>query len=431
MFRNCFLVFILLLTISSGYSQDTAYARYLVNVLASDPMGGRGYTINSDRKSAAFIRDEFIRHGLEPVGESFYQPVVFGVNSITEVSIFDVDGVSLTPGSDFFFSARSKGRTATYKLVWLDHSTAKCKRKMKRFERRDFSNDLIVLDPRIVDDKGMRDFFLSLFWMNNNKGYFRMNHEGIVILKDKPGWQISDSGKEADYIVLTVRTGCITKESREVTVSFASKYEPAYKSNNVIGMVRGTEYPDSFIVFTAHYDHLGMMGKTIIPGANDNASGTAMITDLARHYAANPPKWSVAFMAFTGEEAGLIGATHYTSEPLFPLENIRLLINLDMVGTGSEGITMVNGSFYPDDFALLDSLNRVYEFLPEVKIRGESANSDHHPFHARGVKAFFIYTMGKEFSEYHNIYDKPEDLPLTKYREVFTLLTRFAGEYMK
>src|SRR4030095_9120627 len=108
---------------------------------------------------------------------------------------------------------------------------------------------------------------------------------------------------------------------------------------NVLGMVPGTLYPDSFIVFTAHYDHLGRMGKkALFPGANDNASGSAMIIDLARYYAqpANRPKCSLLFIAFAGEEAGLIGSRYYTENPILPLEQIKFLINLDLMGNGEE-----------------------------------------------------------------------------------------------
>jgi Zn-dependent M28 family amino/carboxypeptidase len=176
-----------------------------------------------------------------------------------------------------------------------------------------------------------------------------------------------------------------------------------HKTQNVVGFVEGIKYPDSFFVFTAHYDHIGMMGKDVIfPGANDNASGTAMIMDLAKHYSKSKPEYSIVFIAFSGEEAGLYGSRFFSENPLFPLEKIKLLINLDMVGTGSDGIAFVNGSVFTDLFEIVNQINEEKNYLKRIKARGEACNSDHCFFYQKGVPAFFIYSMGKEHMHYHS-----------------------------
>lgn len=429
MYRFCLLAILLISINTTGSGQDKEYSRYLINVLASDSMYGRGYQHYGDMKAAAFIRKEFIRHGVQYFDTGYYQQVEFPVNSIVGPTRCDVDGVLLEPGKDYFISARSKGRDTLYSLVWLDHKTAKKPRKMRRFCKGDYSHSLIVVDPGLSSDPEFRDLFRNLFY-GNYAGYFKTSPAGMIWITKTPGWYLSDSGEESNYLVMTVREGTVTEKSKEMKVAFKNNFQAEYISNNIIGYIPGRIYPDSFIVYTAHYDHLGMMGEVMIPGANDNASGTAMIIDLARHYSENPPAWSVAFMAFTGEEAGLLGSRKYVHSPLFPLERIRFLINLDMVGTGSDGITLVNGSVFGEEFSLIDSLNSAHNYLSQVKARGESANSDHYPFYAKGVRSFFIYTMGDEFREYHNIYDRPEKLPLTRYEELFRLLTVFSGHIM-
>jgi hypothetical protein len=100
---------------------------------------------------------------------------------------------------------------------------------------------------------------------------------------------------------------------------------------------------------------------------------------------------------------------------------------LDLVGTGDEGITIVNGSLYEEDFIKIVALNEKHQLLPKVVKRGKAANSDHYFFSEKGVKAFFIYTMGG-IKAYHDIYDRPETLPLTKYKELFKLLTLYVSE---
>jgi len=208
-------------------------------------------------------------------------------------------------------------------------------------------------------------------------------------------------------------------------------FELEHQTQNVIGFVRGKKYPELFIAFTAHYDHLGMMGKrTYFPGANDNGSGTAMVTDLAKYYAQpeNQPDYSIVFMLFSGEEAGLFGSNYYADHPLFRLEQITMLINLDMVGTGSEGITVVNGKAYKNVMDAFEKINEGNKYLSEIKARGEACNSDHCPFYQKGVKSIFIYTRGKEHTAYHSVKDTADDFPFTAYDGLFKLLTKYVDE---
>src|ERR1043166_3939297 len=131
-----------------------------------------------------------------------------------------------------------------------------------------------------------------------------------------------------------------------------------HKAKNVIGYSKGSQKPDSFIVFTAHYDHLGTIGRdAYFPGANDNASGVAMMLDFARSNARKPHPYSMLFIAFAGEEAGLLGSYYYVQNPVIALSQISMLINLDLMGTGDEGMTVVNATEFPAEFACLQRIN--------------------------------------------------------------------------
>jgi aminopeptidase YwaD len=132
----------------------------------------------------------------------------------------------------------------------------------------------------------------------------------------------------------------------------------------------------------------------------------------------------MVFICFGSEEIGLVGSKYYTENPLVPLEKIKFLINLDILGTGDDGIQVVNGKVHKKDFETLVKLNKSKNLLKEVKIRGEACNSDHCFFSEKGVPSFFIYTLGG-ISHYHNVYDKPETLPLTEYEDLFILLKDF------
>ena len=201
-----------------------------------------------------------------------------------------------------------------------------------------------------------------------------------------------------------------------------------YETQNVVGYIPGTEQPDSFMLFSAHYDHLGQMGDgTFFPGANDNASGITMLLTLAKYFNSHPQKYSICFIAFSVEELGLLGSKFYTEHPLFPLSQIKFLVNMDIVGTGDEGIKVVNGAVLSTDFNKLVSLNDSLHLLKSVQPRGKAANSDHYFFFEKGVSSFFIYTLGG-ISAYHDVFDKAATLPLTEFDDLAKLLIAFAEE---
>lgn len=110
-----------------------------------------------------------------------------------------------------------------------------------------------------------------------------------------------------------------------------------YDSENVVAFIEGSEKPEEIVVITAHYDHLGVKGEQIFNGADDDASGTSAVMEIAQafHEArkdGNGPKRSVLILHVTGEEIGLFGSNFYTSNPIFPLTNTVANLNIDMVG---------------------------------------------------------------------------------------------------
>ncbi len=132
-------------------------------------------------------------------------------------------------------------------------------------------------------------------------------------------------------------------------------------------------------------------------------------------------------MAFGAEESGILGSKYFTENPTFPLSSINFMINVDIMGTGDEGIQVVNGTEFKPQFNKLVEINKKNDYLKQVKIRGKAANSDHYWFSEKGVPAIFIYTLGG-ISAYHDIYDVSKTLPLTKFEDCFRLLTDFVSE---
>ena len=141
---------------------------------------------------------------------------------------------------------------------------------------------------------------------------------------------------------------------------------------------------------------------------------------LAQH----AQKYSIAFVLFAGEEIGLLGSKYYTENSIIPLKKIRFLTNTDLAGTGIDGITVVNATEFPKEFALMQKINTEGKYLKAVNARGKAANSDHYFFTEKGVPSFFFYTLGG-IAAYHDVFDKAATLPLNEQADLFQLLVKF------
>ena len=121
---------------------------------------------------------------------------------------------------------------------------------------------------------------------------------------------------------------------------------------------------------------------------------------------------------------GLIGSKNFVDYPLFPLKKVKFLLNFDILGTGDDGIKVVNGTEFVPEFDRLVKLNDENRLLAKVSKRGKAAISDHYCFTEKGVRCFYWYTLGG-VAHYHDVHDKPETLPLNEFEDVFRLAVKF------
>ncbi|HHN48826.1 MAG TPA: M28 family peptidase [Bacteroidales bacterium] len=416
---------LLLLFFLCSKAQDRDYARSLIDSLASPYMYGRAYVNKGDSLAAAFIASQFETFGLKCFDDNYYQPFTLNANTFPAKVNVKLNGVSLKPGDEFAVNAASHSDRGEYRIRVLKGNMLNNTRRLQRFDRRDHSGHYIYFDlnRREIQDREILRMLDSLV-RNNTAGA-----RGAIFRQPAISWHAWSRGmRDEPFTSVNIRSDLIPRRLKTIETDIENHWLEDYVTRNVIAWIPGKLQPDSFLVVTAHYDHIGMMGQeTVFPGANDNASGTAMLIDLARHYSLpeNRHDYSMAFMAFSGEESGLLGSEHYIENPFFPLEQIRFLINLDMVGTGSEGLLVFNGTTDSLRFENMNRINQQNDYLTELRMRGISRSSDHYYFHQKGVPAFFLLTIGPEHRHYHNIYDTREALPLTKYNEVFRLITDF------
>ncbi len=367
-------------SILTSYSQDTTYARQVIKKLCSKELLGRGYVNDGVNKAASYISKEMKSIGLSKFGKSYSQFYSFPVNTFPGKMSVVLDGKTLVSGKHYLIEPSATTIKQGFQLYKTDSVTYE-------------AND------------GRRPFPLK------------------VKLKKKLTYTVAT--ELSDITTIELLKDSFPNELKNIDVIFENKFIPDFKCQNLCGFIKGTQQPDSFIVFTAHYDHLGAMGtEAFFPGANDNASGVSVLLNLAKYYKKNPSKYSIAFIFFSGEEAGLLGSKYYSEHPLFSLSKIKFLTNLDLLGTGDDGIMVVNATVFKEQFEKLKSINDTKNFVKQIKQRSKAANSDHYWFTEKGVPSFFIYTMGG-IQAYHDIYDIEKTLPLTKYLEVCKLLIEF------
>ena len=174
------------------------------------------------------------------------------------------------------------------------------------------------------------------------------------------------------------------------------------ETSNIVGIIEG-EGPNAeeTIVIGGHYDHLGMGGngsrspkREVHNGADDNATGTAAVIELARRFAARDakPARRLVFVCFTAEEMGLLGAYHYTSEPLFPLDGTAAMVNFDMIGwLRDDTVTIFNATSAPEFDTLLDRANEKTGL--EINKSAGFGGSDHLPFFQKKIPVMFVHTL--------------------------------------
>ena len=367
---------------NAAAAQQLSFGKKMLDTLTSPYFWGRGYTNDGMKKAADFLAGTFKSYRLLPLqGDTYLQDFSYPVNTFPGKMEVSVNGKELVPGKDFIVSAESKGDKASGKLLPLD----------------------------------------SVQFINRKE---------MVVFKLQDKLTMEVAPEAASYTLIQVDKKAVNGIPENFKVNIENKFIKKFETANVCGFVKGTARPDSFIFITAHYDHLGGLGSdTYFPGANDNASGVALLLNLAQYYAQHPKRYSIGFILFAGEEAGLIGSKYFTENPLVPLKSIRFLINTDLAGTGEEGITVVNATEFPKEFALMQQVNKENNLLAAVNARGKAANSDHYFFTEKGVPAFFFYTLGG-IKAYHDVFDKAATLPMNEHEDLFKLVVKFNERLM-
>lgn len=213
-------------------------------------------------------------------------------------------------------------------------------------------------------------------------------------------------------------------------------YKTEYPSAvNYIGYIAGRTRPERFIVVSAHYDHLGLKGGKLYPGADDNASGVAAMLAIAAWFKSHPPRHSIVFAAFDGEELGLQGARAFLATLPFEKAQLALNLNLDMVSRNDNNEIFVAGTSYTPALKPLVAqaaarntvsvrLGHDHSQLVAGTVEDWTGSSDHGPFHEAGVP--FLYFGVEDHAGYHAPGDSFEQINQAFFSRVANLLVDVA-----
>jgi aminopeptidase YwaD len=411
---------LLISLISFQLVAQTERVKNFTQQLCSPEFHGRGYVNGGDSIAANYIAKTFQEIGLQPLNGTYFQSFSFPVNTFPNQMELKIGDKQLVPGVDFIVNeASGKGTNTTNfqtlgvtELYTGKYSFSKLdKNKVFFFRNIGYGGDTLAK---------VKESLVKI-----------AKYTPVIEVTDKKfTWSVSSTAYNFPFIHVqeSAFKTCFVSNSTSISYAIDAKVK-SHTARNVFGYLPATKKSKKTILITAHYDHLGRMGAaTYFPGANDNASGNAMLISLAEKFKAKGLKnYNLLFVAFAGEEIGLLGSSYMTTHPPLDLKNIQFLLNLDIMGSGEEGITVVNATLFPEEFSRLETINKEKNFLSQIKKRGPAANSDHYFFTEAGVPAFYIYTMGPN-KHYHDIYDTYQELSFSAFGNLSNLLEVFFRE---
>ena len=381
--------------------------REKVSFLASDEMEGRATPSPGLDKAAEYLAEQFRKAGLEPIGPggSFFQEARFG---------------QITPTMDKLAARLVAGE----KQIQLETEITSV-RALSAVDVEDSpvislpaKGELPYLGGRIVAGPA------SVFGTEAGLKRLQAGHPRLILLVSRRKGRTAPSYLEDldSGLAPVVRVGneeilevIATGQALRLAIHVEAPGIEVVKLRNVGGVLRGAD-PDlreQVVMLTAHYDHVGTRGTGddhIFNGANDNASGTASVVEIAQALAALPerPKRSVLFLALFGEEKGLLGAYYYTRHPLFPLSRTVAEVNLEQMGRtdDKEGPRIREISFTGPSYSdLPDTMTEAAKGQHVAVFRKDNADaffarSDNYAFALAGVVAHTL-VVAYEYPEYH------------------------------
>ena len=448
------LIPVLLAVAVSVVAQQPDRIQQDVKHLASDALEGRRTGTKGATEAARYIAAEFLKVGLKPLaaaagrngsGSQYLQqfPYVAGVKLGKENS-FLLGNEKLEPDVDWLPLGFSSSGKVSGKLVFAGHGITASELNHNDYANANAAGNIALIlqgSPDGANPHGRFTRFEAVRWkavaarnagakalvVIANEANFKDDRLTRLVYDNNAG----DAGLPVIVLSRTAADRLLTSSGLSLSLLEQSKPDgkaltgpitlstdtvrsevPAF---NVIGMLEGSDpvLKKEYVVIGAHYDHLGHGGEgsgSLAPrsgdihyGADDNASGTAGVLELARVFSAqNPrPKRTIIFMAFGGEEEGLLGSNYYVNHPLIPLASTVAMINMDMIGRMKDRRLVVGGVGTATEWrGILAADTEKFQLTLSEDGFGPS---DHSSFYSKQIPVLFFWTGT------HNDYHKPTD----------------------
>ncbi len=438
-------------------------ARYLddVKYLASPEMRGRADGSPELEKAAKYIEERFRADGLKPVGSNYLQS--FEIAASAKLgrgnrleAVWNGELESLQPDKDFVPTNFSESAKGSGQVVFAGYGITAPEYNYDDYAGIDVHGKYVIVlahEPQEFDSKSV---FEGKVYTDHSETYTKaMNARehgarGVLLVLDRVNHKsakdeldsfVGESGPaNAGIPFVQVRESVVNEWIQDtghdllateqeidkdlkprsfvlagVEIRENVEVEHVEKTvHNVIAYLPG-ETPE-YVILGAHYDHLGLGGQysmapaltgMVHPGADDNASGTAGVIELARYfsevYRGQKPKRGLLFMAYAGEELGLLGSGYYANHPLLPLNNAVAMLNMDMIGRVRDEKLYIGGAATGTTFRTdLDDLVKKTNFRVDYSESGYGS-SDHTSFTAHQIPVLFF------FSGLHGDYHRPSD----------------------
>jgi hypothetical protein len=408
-----------------------------LSFIASDLLEGRGTPSRGLDLAAEYIAAQFRGAGLEPVGDDgYYQTAemieVEPPKNGFEMTIADGEHVISVVSDEVtprFHTPLEISGAGIFKLDGRDESA------IKDLRPQDVEGKVLVTElpdfSGVIASNAIHSFGTLLAAIERTKPSLTLllSRDGIAELNTR--LVMAEESKSAARLRMIVRNTEAIQwyESLHPGMSRAvlrlrlpEPKETRVKLRNVIGLLRGSDptLKDTYVLLTAHYDHLGMRpegpGDRVFNGANDDGSGTVSVVELASALATLKPrpKRSIVFMTFFGEEEGTLGSRYYVDHPVFPIEQTVADVNLEQVGRTDaiDGQKVAQGTFTGGDYSDLPGVFKKAGARTGVRVLSDRQNggsffarSDNLAFAEKGIPAHTL-AVAFEFADYHQTGDK-------------------------
>ncbi|MFV1985861.1 MAG: M20/M25/M40 family metallo-hydrolase [Gemmatimonadota bacterium] len=414
-----------------------------IGALADDSMRGRDTPSPELEKAARHIGRQFREFGLEPIdGDSYLQTYPLTLTAPGPASaqtvVIDGPGGGAIPAEAMI--AVPGGRLGSVDGPVVVTTAA---------DRSALGGDVAVLHVtqdgmqaalgavRGILDRGAGGLLLSVdapdFYLQGLRRFFDREQLSVGVVDEllAPVVLVSHAALPEGLQAAIGSSGSTTGYAATVTTSASIRETLAF---NTIGWIEGSDpdLRDEYVVFSAHMDHVGVGepvdGDSIYNGADDDASGTAAVIELAEAFASmeTPPRRSLVFLLVSGEEKGLLGSEWYAEHPVFPLESTVANLNIDMIGRNWQDTVVAIGR---DESSLGETLEDVVADRTELGLTMIDDpwpeerfyfRSDHYNFARNGVPILFFFTG--THADYHGLRDEPDRILYDKTSRIARLI---------